>query len=104
MTNIKLVKLVTGEEVLTDLVIVNDNTIIMKNATRIVVMPNKVDPQQPNVGLAPWAQFSDDKEITIDRSHVIAIMEPIKEFKTQYQAAFSGLAIPQSKLIIPGSK
>lgn len=104
MTNIKLVKLVTGEEVLTDLVIVNDDTIIMKNATRIVVMPNKVDPQQPNVGLAPWAQFSDDKEITIDRSHVIAIMEPIKEFKTQYQAAFSGLAIPQSKLIIPGSK
>ena len=103
MSNIKIVKLVTGEEVLTDLVEAGDK-LTLRNATRIVVMPNKMDPQQPNVGLAPWAQFSDDKDISIDRSHVIAIMEPIKEFKTQYQAAFSGLSIPQSKLIIPGSK
>ena len=104
MADIKVVKLVTGEEVLTELSLGVDTKVIMKNPTRIVVMPNKMDPQQPNVGLAPWAQFSDDKEITIDKSHIIAIMEPLKEFKTQYQAAFSGLAIPQSKLIIPGSK
>ena len=103
MANIKVLKLVTGEEVLTEL-LENGDKLTMRNATRIVVMPNKIDPQQPNVGLAPWAQFSDDKDISIDRSHVIAIMEPIKEFKTQYQAAFSGLALPQSKLIIPGSK
>jgi hypothetical protein len=66
-------------------------------------MPNKVDPKTPNVGFAPWAEFSDDKTFTIDKSHIIAIINPIKEFINQYNSMFGGLVVPSSNLILPGA-
>jgi hypothetical protein len=101
--NIKILKLITGEELLAE---VSDNVvsdkILIKNAVRIVVMPNKLDPKTPNVGFAPWADFSDDKTVTLDKSHIIAIMSPIKEFVNQYNSMFGGLVVPTSNLIMPG--
>jgi hypothetical protein len=101
--NIKLLKLITGEEVLAEVSdsIVSDK-ILIKNAVRVVVMPNKLDPKTPNVGFAPWADFSDDKTVTLDKSHIIAIMSPIKEFVNQYNSMFGGLVVPTSNLILPG--
>jgi hypothetical protein len=101
--NVKLLKLITGEEVLAEVSdsIVSDK-ILIKNAVRVVVMPNKLDPKTPNVGFAPWADFSDDKTVTLDKSHIIAIMSPIKEFVNQYNSMFGGLVVPTSNLILPG--
>jgi hypothetical protein len=65
-------------------------------------MPNKMDPKTPNIGFAPWADFSEDKTFTLDKSHVLAIMNPIKEFLNQYNNMFGGLVVPSSNLILPG--
>jgi hypothetical protein len=100
--NVKILRLVTGEELLGEVLDLN-NTIQIKNPVRIVVMPNKVDPKIPNVGFAPWAEFSDDKTFTIDKSHIIAIINPIKEFINQYNSMFGGLVVPSSNLIMPGA-
>ena len=99
--NVKILKLITGEELLAEVLDLN-NTIQIKNPVRIVVMPNKIDPKTPNVGFAPWADFSDDKTVTLDKSHIIAIMSPIKEFVNQYNSMFGGLVVPTSNLIMPG--
>jgi hypothetical protein len=101
--NIKILKLITGEELLAEVSdsVISDK-ILIKNAVRIVVMPNKLDPKTPNVGFAPWADFSDDKTVTLDKSHIIAIMSPIKEFVNQYNSMFGGLVVPTSNLIMPG--
>jgi hypothetical protein len=99
--NVKILRLVTGEELLGEVLDLN-NTIQIKNPVRIVVMPNKIDPKTPNVGFAPWADFSDDKTVTLDKSHIIAIMSPIKEFVNQYNSMFGGLVVPTSNLIMPG--
>jgi hypothetical protein len=103
--NVKILRLVSGEELLGE---VTDSSpiptsVIIKNPVRIVVMPNKVDPKTPNVGFAPWAEFSDDKTFTIDKSHIIAIINPIKEFVNQYNTMFGGLVVPSSNLILPGA-
>jgi hypothetical protein len=55
------------------------------------------------VGFAPWAEFSDDKTFTIDKSHILAIINPIKEFINQYNSMFGGLVVPSSNLIMPGA-
>jgi len=99
--NIKIVKLDTGEELLAD-VTMGPLTHVLKNPVRIVVMPNKMDPKTPNIGFAPWAEFSDDKEFTVDKSHIVTIMSPIKEFVNQYNSMFGGLVVPSSNLIMPG--
>ena len=101
--NIKIVKLLTGEEILAKVLPSSDHVVIMENPVRIVVMPNKIDPKTPNIGFAPWAEFSDDKTFTIDKSHVVVIMTPIKEFVNQYNTMFGKLVTPQSGLILPGT-
>ena len=99
--NAQIIKLITGEELLAE--VVGDDTMVrVKNPVRIVVMPNKIDPKTPNIGFAPWAEFSDDKEFTLDKSHIVAIMTPIKEFVNQYSSMFGGLVVPKSNLILPG--
>jgi hypothetical protein len=103
--NIKILKLLTGEELLAEVTETAPipNGLIIKNPVRIVVMPNKMDPKTPNVGFAPWAEFSEQKTFTIDKSHVLCIIDPIKEFINQYNSMFGGLVVPTSNLIMPGA-
>ena len=104
-SNIKIIKLITGEELLAEVTISSPipTSITMKNPVRIVVMPNKLDPKTPNVGFAPWAEFSEDKTFELDKAHILAIINPIKEFVNQYNTMFGGLVVPSSNLILPGA-
>lgn len=102
-SNIKIVKLINGEELLGEILPSTDTICKIRNPVRIVVMPNKLDPKTPNVGFAPWAEFSNDREFVIDKRHVLAIITPIKEFVNQYNSMFSGLVVPTSNLILPGT-
>jgi hypothetical protein len=103
--NIKIIKLITGEELLAEVTISSPipTSITLKNPVRIVVMPNKLDPKTPNVGFAPWAEFSEDKSFDLDKAHILAIINPIKEFINQYNSMFGGLVVPSSNLIMPGA-
>lgn len=98
--NTKLVRLLNGEEIIAEILPSSDAIVTVKNPVRIVIIPNKLDPKQPSVGFAPWAEFSDDKVINLDKAHVLAIMTPIKEFANQYAGMFSGLVLPSSKIIV----
>lgn len=98
--NVKYIKLLNGEELVAE-VLVDDLKTVLKNPIRLVIVPSKADPKTPSVGLAPWAEFSDDKEITIDKSHILAIMDPIQEIVNQYNSIFGGIVAPSSKLILP---
>jgi hypothetical protein len=99
---VKLIKLINGDELLAEITTSTD-ILKIKNPVRIVVMPNKIDPKTPNIGFAPWADFSDDKSFTLDMSHVLCIMTPIKEFASQYSAMFGKIVTPQSGLILRGT-
>ena len=98
----KIIKLVNGDEILAEVPLQNVDPLVIKNPVRIVVMPNKIDPKTPNIGFAPWADFSDDKEFKLDRANIIVIMNPIKEFVNQYNSMFGGLVLPTSNLLVPG--
>lgn len=107
--NIKIIKLITGEELLAE-VAINEvvGELMIKNPVRIVVIPAdprmQYDPKKTaNIGLAPWAEFTDDRQFKLDMSHVLAIMNPIKEFVNQYKGMFGGLVVPTNNLILPGS-
>jgi hypothetical protein len=66
-------------------------------------MPNKVDPKTPTVGFAPWVEFSEEKDFTIHKAHVIVTMKPVQEFINQYNSMFGGIvSVPTTKLLIPG--
>jgi hypothetical protein len=100
--NVKLVKMISGEELIAEVLSDQESYITIKNPVRVVVVPTKTNPQTPTVGFAPWAEFSEEKEFTIHKAHVIVTMKPVQEFINQYSGMFGGLVTPSSKLIIPG--
>lgn len=106
MADIKLIKMLNGEELLAEVVPATHNGLLgktrVRNVVRVVVMPNKLDPKTPNIGFAPWADFSDDKEFLINDSVIVCIMNPIKEFLQQYQGMFGKVITPTSGLVLPG--
>ena len=101
--NLKLIRLISGEELLAEILSETTTDVTLKNAVRVVIMPSKTSATTPTVGFAPWAEFSDEKEFTIHKAHVIVTMKPVEEFINQYNNMFGGIvSVPTSKLIIPG--
>lgn len=68
--DVKLFRIITGEEVVAELVSETDTTVTVKNG--LVVLPTG---QQ--VGFAPWATVidKDNPEITVSKTHVVYIAE-----------------------------
>lgn len=106
--NVKLVRMITGEELIAEIMPSSDTEVKMRNPVRIVVIPQ--DPRMqhdPNrkeqIGLAPWAHFTEDRIFTVDKSHVVCIMNPIKDFINQYNTMFGGIVMPNSSLLVPGA-
>jgi hypothetical protein len=101
---VQLVRLINGEELLGKILSTTSDVVLIQNPVRVIVMPNKIDPKTPNVGFAPWAEFTEDKSFDIDKRHVLCIMNPVKEFINQYNSMFGGLVLPtNSNLLVPGA-
>ena len=101
--NLRLIRLISGEELMAEVKNETDSGISIKNPVRVVLMPNKLDPKTPTVAFAPWIEFSDDKDFTIHKAHVIVTMKPVQEFINQYNSMFGGIvSVPTTKLIMPG--
>ena len=100
-TNVTLIKFLGGEEVLGEVVFENLTHIGVKNAVRIVVIPDQLNPKTPQVGLAPYLQFSEDKELTFNRALIVTTATPVTEFVNQYNSLFGGIQLPSSKIITP---
>ena len=94
MINVKLLRVVTGEEVIAELVSESDTTITVKNG--LVVLPT-----QGGVGFAPWATVIDqDKpEITVSHNHIVYIAEVSEDVTKKYNELFG-----DSKLVTPNEK
>ena len=100
--NLKLVRLLSGEDILGEVLATTAKSVTIKNPVRVVVIPNKATPDQPGVAFAPFSHWSKDTEIELFMPTVLTIMTPITEFVNQYNATFGGLVVPDNKLILPG--
>jgi hypothetical protein len=98
--NIKILKLISREDILGEILDESDITIKIKNPVRVIVMPSKTSPQNPQVAYAPWAEFSEQKEFTIHKAHIIVSMDPMTDFINNYNQMFGGVILPTSKLIV----
>jgi hypothetical protein len=100
-TNVTLIKFLGGEEILAEVLSDEATTLTVKNVVRIVVVPDKLDPKTPQVGLAPYLQFSEDKELIFNKSLVITTATPLTDFVNQYNSVFGGIQLATSKIITP---
>lgn len=95
MSNIKIVRLTTGEELICDVTVRNKEQVILKDVAILI-------PTQTNqLGLAPFMAYSDAKDgfhTTMDS--VMFIVEPVNELKNQYQQMFSKVITPTSNIVV----
>lgn len=93
MINVKLFRIVTGEEVIAEVISEDDNFVTIKNG--LVVLPTG-----QSVGFAPWATVIDkDKpELIVSRNHIVYIAEVDSGVRNKYNEIYG------SKLITPNDK
>ena len=93
--NVKLLRIVTGEEVIVELLSEDENTITIKNG--LVVLPNA-----NGVGFAPWATVisKTKSEITLDRKFIVYMVECDVDVVDKYESIFSPIEKPSKKLIL----
>ena len=93
MIDVKLLRIVTGEEVIAELLSETEETITVQNGLAVL-------PTNNGVGFAPWATVisKENPEITISKTHLVYVAEVQEDVCKKYNEMFG------SKLITPNSK
>lgn len=90
---IKVIRLVSGDDVIAEVTQNETNNIVIKNAQRLLMTPE-------GLGSMPFMLFSKDKEFVISNSHVIAIGEPDDEIRNSYSAQNGGIVLAKNNMVI----
>ena len=96
MIDVKLFRIVTGEEIVAELISETEDTVTVKNG--LVVIPSA-----QNVGFAPWATVinREKPEITLSRIHIVYIAELDSSIESKYNEIYgSKLVTPEEKKLI----
>ena len=93
--NVKLISVVTVEEVIAEVLSETDDTITVKNG--LVVLPSA-----QSVGFAPWATVisKEEPEITMSRKHVVYVAEVQDSVSKKYKEMFGNIITPDEKKLI----
>jgi hypothetical protein len=97
MIDVKLIRLVSGEEIIAEVLDWSNGIVTVKNALVVI-------PQQGQVGFAPWATVIDPErpEVALDMKHVIYSVEVAPDVIKQYVKLFGGpdIITPSKQLIL----
>ena len=96
MIDVKLIRIVTGEEIIAEVLSETDDTITVQNG--LVVLPSA-----QGVGFAPWATVisKDEPEITMSKKHVVYVVSTQEDVAKKYNEMFgSKLVVPENKKLI----
>jgi hypothetical protein len=94
---IKLLRLITGEDVLAEIVDAGDVAYQIRNPLIVYIRPTETG--VPSVGLSQWIPYSADKEFTIKNDRVVVESNPAEDLRKQYDRVYgSGIIMPSAKL------
>ena len=89
--NIKVVRLVSGEELIGDW---NRETNTITDP--VVMVPIAKD----QLGFQPWIPYAEDKEITFKEQHIVVVLTPDNKLQNEYNRVYgSGLLVPEDKIV-----
>ena len=95
MSEVKLIGLVTGEQLI---VKVEDSTgTSWKVKNPAILMPMG----EGKLGFAPWLPYADEQNIFIKCDKIIFESVPQTDLYNKYNSAFGGLVVPDQKVATP---
>ena len=98
MTTIKAIKLISGEELLGEVVFENDEEITLKNV--LCILLSRQQDGNLGIGFVPFAPYL-TKGISLDfkLDHLIFAKEVDNQMANQYNSIFGGIVVPPKTLI-----
>jgi hypothetical protein len=91
MSDIRLVKLKSGEEIIGDVTVISDDVIIAN--------PCQLIPTQQGISFVPWPPFSKHESVSIKLDWTICITDPVDEARDAWNSKFgSGIILPNVQL------
>ena len=98
MSNIQVVKLTTGEDIIGDVTeseIDGRGFLVINKPAIIMMMPKPGSDTDFGVGLAPYAPFSKEHKVPVFPQHVVSIYDPGKDILNAYNEKYgSGIVTP----------
>jgi len=95
---IKVIKLVTGEEIVGDIDYRNGIEIVVTKPCAIVLVPSKSTPDQHSMALIPYAGYAKDHTITLKAASIIWEADLQEDVYNQYNILFgTGIQILTGK-------
>ena len=92
---VKLIRMWSGEDVITDVVEETNDSYVIENP--IVAVPS---PQEGRIAFAPWSPLLQKDKIEVTRKYLVYIGDPQEEIIEQYKSMFGKLSTPTNKLIL----
>lgn len=84
---IKIVKLISGEELVGD-VTIDEDKLNISNPAMLQLMPSRNDPNQFMVGLIPYAQYTKSQAVEMRMNHILWVEEPVDDLYNNYNSMF----------------
>ena len=95
---IKIVKLISGEEIIGE-VTESNGSITIKKPCVLQIVPSRTNPEQPAMGLFPYAAYVESHTITLKEDSIVWKEDPLKELYNQYNSVFgNGLVVATGKI------
>jgi hypothetical protein len=96
---IQILKLSSGEELIgtvSDFEVEGRQVIKIEKPAVIILQPVEGQDGKFGIGLAPYAPYAENNEVSIMPQHVIAVMQPTNNLKNEYNTHYgSGLIVPE---------
>lgn len=99
MSNIKCLKLISGDEVIADIDEGIEGLVILKKPLQIMMIPNQNN--QFGIGLAPFCPYAKDDVVPLRSGAILSIFDPEIGMLNEYNTRCgSGIVVPESKIIL----
>jgi hypothetical protein len=95
--SIKVMKIVTGEEIIGEVVSDDGTTVSLKNIVAIVLQPTRDG--KLSFGFIPWASMVDGP-VVLRYTDIVYNGNPSEDLANNYNSMFSGIVTPPKNLIV----
>lgn len=95
---IKVLKMVTGEEVLAEIVSEEADRIKVKNP--LIIMMQRTQNGEIGMGFLPYLPYSESRDFEFKVDHIIVCKEVDSELRNQYNNIFGGIITPPKKILL----
>lgn len=93
---VKILKLITGEEIVGEIVVTDENNTVLKNPLSIVLRPSQ---DGFTFGFVPWCNLMEGDK-TIPNDKVLTSGDAADDVKNAYNSMFGGIVTPPKQLIV----